>query len=53
MTIHLPDVQSYFEKIKNGSIINVRTPNTEIETGSVLTAFSLVGDDCMVKLKVF
>jgi hypothetical protein len=52
MEIQLPEVQSYFEKIKNGSITDIRLLEMEIETGSVLTAFSHAGDDCSIKLKV-
>jgi hypothetical protein len=52
MEIQLPEVQSYFEKIKNGSITDIRLPKIEIETGSVLTAFSPSGDGCSIKLKV-
>jgi hypothetical protein len=52
MEIQLPEVQSYFEKIKNGSITDIRLPEMEIETGEILTAFSHAGDDCSIKLKV-
>jgi hypothetical protein len=52
MEIQLPEVQSYFEKVKNGSITDIRLPKIEIETGSVLTAFSPSGDGCSIKLKV-
>jgi uncharacterized protein YqfB (UPF0267 family) len=52
MEIQLPEVQSYLEKIKNGSITDIRLPGMEVETGSVLTAFSPDGDDCAIKLKV-
>jgi hypothetical protein len=52
MEIQLPEVQSYLEKIKNGSITYIRLPGMEVETGSVLTAFSPAGNDCAVKLKV-
>jgi hypothetical protein len=52
MNINLPDIQSYLEKIKNGSVTNIRLPHTEIETGSVLSAFSPAGGDTAIKLKV-
>jgi uncharacterized protein YqfB (UPF0267 family) len=52
MEIQLPEVQSYFEKIKSGSITDIRLPEMEIETGEILTAFSHAGDDCSIKLKV-
>jgi hypothetical protein len=52
MEIQLPEVQSYFEKIKNGSITDIRLPKIEIETGEVLTAFLPSEDDCSIKLKV-
>jgi hypothetical protein len=52
MEIRLPEVQSYLEKIKSGSITGIRLPETEIETGEVLTAYSSAGSGCAVKLKV-
>jgi uncharacterized protein YqfB (UPF0267 family) len=52
MEIQLPRVQSYLEKIKNGSITAIRLPGMEVETGSVLTAFLPSGDNCSIKLKV-
>jgi hypothetical protein len=52
MNINLPDIQPYLEKIKNGSVTNIRLPNTEIEMGSVLTAYSAVGGNTAIKLKV-
>jgi uncharacterized protein YqfB (UPF0267 family) len=52
MEIQLPEVQSYLEKIKNGSIIGIRLPEMEIKTGEVLAAFSPAENDCAVKLKV-
>jgi hypothetical protein len=52
MEIQLPEVQSYFEKLKNGSITDIRLPEMKIRTGEVLTAFSPSGDDCSIKLKV-
>jgi hypothetical protein len=52
MEIQLPEVQSYFEKIKNGSITDIRLPKIEIKTGEVLTAFSPSGDNNAIKLKV-
>jgi uncharacterized protein YqfB (UPF0267 family) len=52
MEIQLPEFQSYLDNIKNGSITEVRLPSMEIEPGEVLTAFSSIGDDCAVKLKV-
>jgi uncharacterized protein YqfB (UPF0267 family) len=52
MEIPLPEVQSYLDNIKNGSITDIRLPEIEIKTGEVLTAFSHAGDDCSIKLKV-
>jgi uncharacterized protein YqfB (UPF0267 family) len=52
MEIQLPEVQSHIEKIKNGSITNIRIPDTEIETGSVLTAVAPAGSNSVIKLKV-
>jgi uncharacterized protein YqfB (UPF0267 family) len=52
MKIQLPEVQSYLNNIKNGSISDIRLPEMEVETGEVLTAFSPAGNDCVVKLKV-
>jgi hypothetical protein len=52
MEIQLPEVPSYLEKIKNGSITDIRLPRMEAETGSVLTASSPAGNDCAIKLKV-
>jgi uncharacterized protein YqfB (UPF0267 family) len=52
MEIQLPEVQSYLEKIKSGSITDIRLPEMEIETGSVITVFSPAGNGCAVKLKV-
>jgi hypothetical protein len=52
MEIQLPEVQSYLEEIKNGSITDIRLPEMEIEAGEVLSAFSSAGNDCAVKLKV-
>jgi hypothetical protein len=52
MEIQLPEVQSYLEKIKSGSITDIRLPTIEIETGEVLTAFFPSGDNSVVKLKV-
>jgi hypothetical protein len=51
MEIQLPEVQSYLDKIKNGSITEVRLPTTEIKTGDVLTAFSPSGNNA-IYLKV-
>jgi hypothetical protein len=52
MEIHLPDIRSYFDKIKNGSVTAVRIPETEIEAGEVLTALSSSGNGSAIKLKV-
>jgi hypothetical protein len=52
MNIQLPEVQSYLDNVKNGSITEIRLPRMEVETGEILTAFSPPGDDCTVKLKV-
>jgi hypothetical protein len=52
MEIRLPEVQSYLDKIKNGSITEIRLPGIEVKTGEVLTALSPAGDDCVIKLKV-
>jgi hypothetical protein len=52
MEIQLPEVQSYLDNIRNGSITEIRLPRIEAEAGEVLTAFSPVGDDCVIKLKV-
>jgi hypothetical protein len=52
MIINLPDVQPYLEKIKNGSVTNIRLPNTKIEKGSVLAVYSPAGGDTAMKLKV-
>jgi hypothetical protein len=52
MEIQLPEVQSYFEKIKSGSITDIRLPEMEVEPGEVLTAFFSSGNDCSIKLKV-
>jgi hypothetical protein len=52
MEIQLPEVQSYLDKIKSGSITDIRLPGMEVETGSVLTTFLPSGDNCSIKLKV-
>jgi uncharacterized protein YqfB (UPF0267 family) len=52
MEIQLPEVQSYLDDIRNGSIPEIRLPKMETEAGEVLTAFSPAGDDCVIKLKV-
>jgi hypothetical protein len=52
MEIQLPEVQSYLDNIKNGSITGIRLPGIEVKTGEILTAFSSSGNDCAVKLKV-
>jgi hypothetical protein len=52
MEIQLPEVPSYLEKIKNGSITDIRLPRMEAETGSVLAASSPAGSDCAIKLKI-
>jgi uncharacterized protein YqfB (UPF0267 family) len=52
MEIQLPEVQSYLDNIKNGSITDIRLPEIEIKTGEVLTAFLPSGDGCAIKLKV-
>jgi hypothetical protein len=43
MEIQLPEIQSYLDNIKNGSITEIRLPSMEIKTGMVLTAFSSSG----------
>jgi uncharacterized protein YqfB (UPF0267 family) len=52
MEIQLPEVRSYFENVKNGSITDIRLPRMEAETGEVLTAFFSARDDCVINLKV-
>jgi hypothetical protein len=52
MEIQLPEVQSYLDNIKNGSITEIWLPRMEAETGEGLTAFSPVGDNCVINLKV-
>ncbi|MDR1202277.1 MAG: hypothetical protein LBL58_11730, partial [Tannerellaceae bacterium] len=52
MEIQLPEVQSYLDNIRNGSITEIRLPKMEAEAGEVLTAFSPARDDCVIKLKV-
>jgi uncharacterized protein YqfB (UPF0267 family) len=52
MEIQLPEIQSYLEKIKSGSITDIRLPEMEIETGSVLTVFSRAGGNSVIELKV-
>jgi uncharacterized protein YqfB (UPF0267 family) len=52
MEIQLPEVQSYLDNIRNGSITEIRLPQMEAEAGEVLTMFSLTVDDCVIKLKV-
>jgi uncharacterized protein YqfB (UPF0267 family) len=52
MEIHLPEIQSYLDNIKNGSITRIRLPGMEIKTGDVLTAFSPAGNDSAIHLKV-
>jgi uncharacterized protein YqfB (UPF0267 family) len=52
MEIQLPEAQSYFDNIRNGSITEIRMPKMETETGEVLTAFSSARDDCVINLKV-
>jgi hypothetical protein len=52
MNIQLPEVQSYLEKIKNGSITNIRLPGIKVETGEVLAVPSPSGADGVIKLKV-
>jgi hypothetical protein len=52
MKIQLPEVQSYLDNIKNGSITELRLPRMEIKTGEVLTAFSSSGNDNAIHLKV-
>jgi hypothetical protein len=51
MEIQLPEIQSYLDNIKNGSITEIRLPTTEIKTGDVLTAFSPAGNNT-IYLKV-
>jgi hypothetical protein len=51
MKIQLPEVQSYLDNIKNGSITVIRLPRMEVKTGEILSAFSSAGKDCVVKLK--
>jgi uncharacterized protein YqfB (UPF0267 family) len=52
MEIQLPEVQSYLDNIRNGSITEIRLPKMEAEAGEVLTAFSSTRGDCVIKLKV-
>jgi uncharacterized protein YqfB (UPF0267 family) len=52
MEIQLPEIQSYLDKIKNGSITKIRLPTTEIKTGDVLTTFPLSENDNAIYLKV-
>jgi uncharacterized protein YqfB (UPF0267 family) len=52
MEIQLPEIQSYLDNVRNGSITEIRLPRMEAETGEVLTAFSYAGDDCVIKMKV-
>jgi hypothetical protein len=52
MEIQLPEIQSYLDNIKNGSITELRLPRMEIKTGEVLTALSSFGNDGAIHLKV-
>jgi hypothetical protein len=52
MEIQLPEIQSYLDNIKNGSITEIRLPRMEIKTGEVLTAFSSFGNGGAIHLKV-
>jgi hypothetical protein len=52
MEIQLPEVQSYLDNIRNGSITEIRLPKMEAEAGEALTAFSPARDDCVINLKV-
>jgi uncharacterized protein YqfB (UPF0267 family) len=52
MEIQLPEVQSYLDNIRNGSITEICLPKMEAEAGEVLTVFSHAGKDCTIKLKV-
>jgi hypothetical protein len=52
MEICLPGVQSYLDKIADGSVTAIRLPKTEIETGDVLTALSSFGNGFTIKLRV-
>jgi hypothetical protein len=51
MEIQLPEVQSYLDNIRNGSITEIRLPKMEAETGEVLIAFSSAGNDRVIKMK--
>jgi hypothetical protein len=52
MEIQLPEIQSYLDNIKNGSITEIRLPRMEIKTGEVLTAFFSFGNGGAIHLKV-
>jgi uncharacterized protein YqfB (UPF0267 family) len=52
MEIHLPEIQSYLDNIKTGSITRIRVPRMEIKMGDVLTAFSPAGNGNAIHLKV-
>ncbi|MHB9293745.1 hypothetical protein Holit_02875 [Hollandina sp. SP2] len=52
MEIQLPEIQSYLDNIKNGSITEIQLPGMEIKTGEVLTAFSSSRNGGAIHLKV-
>jgi hypothetical protein len=52
MEIQLPEIQSYLDNIKNGSITEIRLPGMEIKTGEILTACSSSGNGGVIHLKV-
>jgi hypothetical protein len=52
MEITLPEIQSYLDNIKNGSITELRLPIMEIKPGDILTARSSSGNDKAIHLKV-
>jgi hypothetical protein len=52
MKIQLPEIQSYLDKIKNGSITRMRLPGIEIEPGAILTACFSSGNDSAIHLKI-
>jgi uncharacterized protein YqfB (UPF0267 family) len=52
MEIQLPEIQSYLDNIKNGSITEIRLPRMEVKTGKILNAFSSSGAGGVIHLKV-
>jgi hypothetical protein len=52
MEIQLPEVHSYLDKIRDGSITGIRLPGIAVKPGEVLTALSPTGNDRVIKLKV-